>query len=66
MMLVLLLLLLVMQLCELPNGHMARRACIQALNEQPQNASKQVEREREVVEKEAGKAGRHCADAMNS
>lgn len=62
-MLVVVVLLLVMQLCQLPNGHMARRACIQALNEQPQNASRQVKSEKE---EEEGKTGRHCADAMNS
>lgn len=61
MLVLLLLLLLVMQLCQLPNGHMARRACIEALNEQPQNASRQVK-----SEEEEGKTGRHCADAMNS
>lgn len=63
MLVLLLLLLLVMQLCQLPNGHMARRACIQALNEQPQNASRQVKSEEA---EEEGKTGRHCADAMNS
>lgn len=62
-----LVLLLVMQLCQLPNGHMARRACIEALNEQPQNASRQVKsEEEEEEEQEEGKTGRHCADAMNS
>lgn len=67
MLVLLLLLLLVMQLCQLPNGHMARRACIQALNEQPQNASRQVKsEEEEEEEEEEGKTGRHCADAMNS
>lgn len=35
---------------------MARRACIQALNEQPQNASRQVEREEEEKVEEEGKA----------
>lgn len=67
MLVLLLLLLLVMQLCQLPNGHMPRRACIQALNEQPQNASRQVKSEEEEEEQEEeGKTGRHCADAMNS
>lgn len=65
MLVLLLLLLLVMQLCQLPNGHMARRACIEALNEQPQNASRQVKSEKEEEEEEE-KTGRHCADAMNS
>lgn len=67
MLVLVLLLLLVMQLCQLPNGHMARRACIEALNEQPQNASRQVKsEEEEEEEQEEGKTGRHCADAMNS
>lgn len=62
-----LVLLLVLHLCQLPNGHMARRACIQALNEQPQNASRQVESgEGEKRRRRRRRKGGHCADAMNS
>lgn len=57
---------LVLQLCQLPNGHMARRACIQALNEQPQNASRQVENGEGEKRWRRRRKGGHCADAMNS